>query len=249
MIKELTGYYSEVRILSTNFDCKYYDQCVSGSKGLIKGKAAYIGSEYENHTLPRILFVSLDPGSDIDYETLEKRTPEGVRAIEENRNWQIFNPLLHWYATHILALRIAQVINPTLTEKDANQIFSHTNCAKCCYDKVNNDMSGSVLYRNCRNYLSRELSILDPEILIGQGLKAQEAIAFSCKDISNMDEFLSIVNLYWRIHVATINNHPVLYIQAIYPSWRNDRTRKQEKELYPIYLTAVKAFAKQMKYI
>ena len=52
MIKELTEYYSNNGILSTNFHCKFHDECASGSQGLIKAKAAYIGAEYEKHPLP-----------------------------------------------------------------------------------------------------------------------------------------------------------------------------------------------------
>lgn len=249
MLKELNDYYSENGILSTHFHCKYFDQCVSGSKGLIKGKSAYISTEYEAHSLPRILFVSLDPGSDKSYETPEKRTPEGVRAIEEISPWQSYNPLWHWHATHKLALLIAQVIRPSLTVKDANRIFAHTNCVKCCYIQDTREMSGDILYRNCKNYLRGELSILNPDILLTQGVKAKEAVAFSTNEISHLDEYRTIVDLHDRIHMLSINEHPVLYIQTIHPTWRNDRTRKQEKELYPVYLKAVKTYAIQMKFI
>ena len=249
MIKELTEYYSNNGILSTNFHCKFQDQCASGSQGLIKAKAAYIGAEYEKHSLPRILFVSLDPGSDQSFELPEQRTPQGVRDIEGNRYWQAFSPLLHWHATHRLALLAAQVKNPSLTEQDANLIFAHTNSAKCCYIKEHHDMSGPVLYRNCRNYLGGELSILDPDILLTQGIKAQEAIAFACREISGLGKYRAITGLDPRIHLLSINDHPVLHIQTVYPSWRNDRTRKQERELYPIYLKAITAYAKQMQFI
>jgi hypothetical protein len=247
MITESTAYYDRIGILSTNFHCPYYEKCLVGSKELIKGKAAYIGSEYEKHTLPRILFVSLDPGSDQDFETAQKRTPLGVRDVEENRYWQQFNPLLHWYTTHKLAVLIAQVFNPALTYQDANHIFAHTNSTKCCADKKNNDMSPAVLYKNCKTFLSQEINLLDPDIIIGQGGDAQKAIEFSCTIITSMQAYRHIAGVHERIQVVSINVHPVLYIKMIYPSWRNDRTRKQEKELYPYYLRAVKAFAEQVK--
>lgn len=246
MINTLKKYYSEIGILSTDFHCKYYDECIMGSKGLITGKSAFIGSEYEKHSVPRVLFVSLDPGSDQSFETPQKRTPEGVRQVEEHQNWQQFNPLLHWYATHKLAFLIAQVFVPSFTLNDASLLFAHTNSAKCCYKKENHDMSGAILYRNCRNFLVRELSVLDPDIVISQGQKAQDAVAFSCADLSGQREYQAIISLHERIHVISINNKPVLFIQSVYPSWRNDRTRKQEKELYPIYLTAVKSFVKMV---
>jgi len=57
MITELTAYYGQVGILSTNFHCPYYEKCLVGSKELIKGKTAYIGSEYEKHTIIKMSLV------------------------------------------------------------------------------------------------------------------------------------------------------------------------------------------------
>ncbi len=242
MIEELTKYYFDMGLLSTNFHCPYFDQCAHGYSGLITGKSAYIGKEYERHSLPRILFVSLDPGSDSDFETPEMRTPQGVRRIEENRNWEKFNPLLHWSATHRFGLKIAQVFEPQLTSKDANHIFAHTNSAKCCAKKDSHDMSGNVLYRNCRNFLHDEIGLLDPDILIAQGSKAHEAISLLFTDLSSQEEFKAFKSIHDRVFVYQVN-HPVLYIQSVYPSWRNDRTRKQENELFPYYLDAVKSYA------
>jgi hypothetical protein len=244
MIDLLTAYYDEAGILSTNFHCPYYEQCVIGSVNLIKGKAAFIGTDYESHSLPRILFVSLDPGSDSSFELPENRTPEGVRAVESKQNWQSFNPLLHWHATHKFAVLIAQIFQPSITYRDANRIFAHTNSAKCCAVKKGNDMSPAVLYKNCRSFLPQELKLLDPDIIIGQGGNAQKAIEFSCADISYQDIYRAITAIHERVRVVMFNDHPVLYIKMIYPSWRNDRTRKQEKELYPYYLNAVKDFTK-----
>ena len=246
MIDKLTQYYRQAGILSTDFHCPYYEQCAAGTPGLITGKAAYIGSAYEKRTLPRILFLSLDAGSDQEFETPEKRTPQGVRAVEARQTWQRFNPLWHWPATHRLAVWVAQIFNPALTFDDANPLFAHTNSAKCCVIKKDRGQSPEVLFRNCKNYLPQELSILDPDILIAQGGHAHKAVEFSCPDVSNQAEYLSVVAIQERIRVISINDHPVLYIKMIYPTWRNDRTRKQEKELYPYYLEAVKAFAKHI---
>jgi hypothetical protein len=244
MLSELKAYYSEIGILSTNFHCPYSDQCGSGSNGLIKGKSAFVGTEYERHSIPRTLFVSLDPGSDDSFETPQKRTPEGVREVEEHQNWQSFNPLLHWYATHKLAYLIARESDASIVLQDSTLFFAHTNSAKCCYVKKDHDMSGDVLYRNCRNFLRKEIDILDPDIIISQGQKALDAVASSSSEISKQVKYQPVVSIHDRIHVIIVNNHPVLWIQSIYPSWRNDRTRKQEKDLYPFYLDAVKEFLK-----
>ncbi|PKO12065.1 MAG: hypothetical protein CVU39_25950 [Chloroflexi bacterium HGW-Chloroflexi-10] len=242
MLTQLKRYYDEVGILSTNFHCQYFDQCVSEFKDLVKGKSAYVGSRYEEHSLPRILFVSLDMGSDDSFETPQQRTPQGVRAVEENRYWQQFNPLNHWYATHKLAVLIAQVFEPQLTYQDANSIFAHTNSAKCCPVKSGKEMAPAVLYRNCRHYMHDELEILNPDIIVSQGTRAMDAVHFSTENISHISEYQIISKIHERIEIVKINQHPVLLINSIFPSWRNDRTRKQEKELYPFYLQAAKVF-------
>ena len=241
MLSKLEKFYDEVGILSTNFKCQYYDDCVTGYKDLVKGKSAYVGEDYEKRTLPRILFVSLDMGSDKDYELSTQRTPKGVKEIEGDRYWQEFNPLWHWHATHDFAVQIAQIFDSNLRYKDANRIFAHTNSAKCCPVKSGREMAPARLFKNCKNYLAEELEILNPDILVGQGAKAREAVFFATENLSNL-EFEIIVSIHERIHVIKITDHPVLFIDSIFPSWRNDRTRKQKKELYPYYLKAVSEF-------
>jgi len=247
MLSQLEKYYDEVGILSTNFSCQYFDNCVEGFTDLIKGKSAYVGEDYENRKLPRILFVSLDMGSDTDYELASKRTPKGVKQIEANRYWQEYNPLWHWHATHDLAVQIAQVFDPKLNYKDANRIFAHTNSAKCCGVKSGREMAPARLFRNCKKYLAEELEILDPNILVGQGVKAREAVFFATVNISNHYDYEKLISIHERIYVIRIIDHPVLFIDSVFPSWRNDRTRKQKKELYPYYLKAVTEFKQFIK--
>ncbi len=242
MINQLTSYYEINGILATNFHCPYYEFCVKGNSELITGKSAYIGQWYEENRLPRILFVSLDPGSDQSFADPVSRTPAGVRAIESISPWQTYNRLWHWHATHRLALIIAQQFKPELTEKDANLIFTHTNSAKCCVKKKGKDMSPGILYKNCRNFIAGELEILSPDVIVGQGSKAQEAVEYSSDDVSDKSDFETITQIHERIKMIMIKNHTALYIKMIYPTWRNARTIKQEKELYPYYLRAVNVY-------
>jgi len=86
--------------------------------------------------------------------------------------------------------------------------------------------------------------VLHSYILIAQGNKAHEAIFFSVADISTQSVYLQIERIHGRIHAVQVNSHPLVYIQSVYPSWRNDRTRKQENKLFPYYQKAVIEFAK-----
>ena len=244
MITELSKYYEEKGILSTKFNCPFLSACSCGNpRNLIKGKAAYIGKYYEDHRLPRILFVSLDMGSDKDFEIAEKRTPEGVRKVEEYRHWSSLPNLLHWFETHYFAQKIAQVMGFMYQANEVNHIFAHTNSAKCCENKESNEMSATTLYKNCRSFIRGELEILDPEILVTQGGQADNAIKNTFPDISTDADFVSLSQIHERVGLIRINNHPVLVLRTIYPSWRNKRTILQREELYPYYLKAVKAFS------
>lgn len=244
MIEELTNYYSENRILSTNFDCQFLSQCSCGNpNNLIKGKSAYIGKYYEDHSLPRILFVSLDMGSDDDFETNEKRTPIGVRQIEEQRNWKVLNPLWQWYETHYFALKIVEAMGLDYSEEDVNHIFAHTNSAKCCENKASHDMSKGELYNNCRTFCKGEIELLNPDIIVAQGDRAFEAVNYTFPEISKSVEFIGFNQIHERIKVYLINDHPVLFLRTIYPSWRNKRTLDQREKLYPFYLKAAKDFS------
>lgn len=247
MLQELTDFYSENGILSTNFHCKYYPRCNGGTDAnhLERGKSAYVGREYENHSLPRILFVSLDMGSVEDFETPEQRTPEGVRALEENRAWWVFNSLLHWYETHHFALTMANSLGNTYSQENANHLFAHTNSTKCCEIKSDHGMSGDVLYNNCVNYIKGEVEVLDPDIIVGQGNKAYDAIRFAFKGVSWQNEFRPITSVNERIHIFLVKDRPVLFLQTTYPSWRNKRTILQREELYPFYLEAVSKYVKK----
>ena len=245
MLQELTDFYAQNGILSTSFNCKYYPRCNGGTETnhLVRGKSAYVGCDYEKHTLPRILFVSLDMGSDDDFETAESRTPSGVRGVEGNREWWVFNPLLHWYETHHFALALANSIRNIYSQKDANMIFAHTNSTKCCEIKSDHGMSGNVLYDNCINYIKGEVELLDPDIVVGQGNKAFDAIRIAFKGVSWQNTYKAITQVHDRIHVFLINERPVLFLQTIYPSWRNKRTILQREELYPFYFKAVQEYS------
>jgi len=247
MIQELTDYYAINGILSTNFNCKFYPRCNgrTDENHLVRGKSAYVGREYENHSLPRILFVSLDMAAKSVHRTEEERTPSGVRRIEENRVWWDHNPLSHWYETHHFALSIANALKIQYSQKDANAIFAHTNSAKCCEIKDVKEMSSDTLYKNCRGYIKGEIEILEPDIIVTQGVKAFEAIKYNLREVTLQQPYFPITKIHNRIHVFMVNNHPTLLFRSVVPSWRNKRTILQREEMYPFYIKAVQKFTEQ----
>ena len=65
------------------------------------------------------------------------------------------------------------------------------------------------LFRNCKRYLSGELKVLDPDILVTQGDEAKDAIQAIHKGIvKRIDKFASII---------TINGKQVFWLHSYHP--------------------------------
>ena len=176
MIKELKRYYQQQGISALGFDCTHFKHCREGyEEKFVKAKEAFVGTEYEKGRLPRLLFVSLDPG---DSPRLGKhRTVDYVRLHEEN-DCRVAELLKnrHWYRTHELAWTLLQRIKPDLRIEDSHLYFAHTNSAKCCVNNDDKKAGPGVLFNNCREYLREEIIILKPDILVTQGDWAKHAI-------------------------------------------------------------------------
>lgn len=80
MIKELTAYYQQRGISALDFRCPHLNVCCKGNERFVEAKEAFVGTEYEKGVFPRLLFVSLDPGS--SYSDPRLRTVESVRFKE-----------------------------------------------------------------------------------------------------------------------------------------------------------------------
>ncbi|MDH5632688.1 MAG: hypothetical protein OEZ10_06785 [Gammaproteobacteria bacterium] len=210
MIEELTNYYRQNGILSTGFTCHHKNRCQGDCDSFTGPKSAFVSSGYEAHTLPRLLFLSLDSGSGDKAD--ETRLPLSVRQQEEvNRNVLKLHKHKHWYRTHELAWYILAKFNSELQIQDAKSFFAHANSAKCCMNKKQRRKADAILFKNCRGYLGGELEILSPDILITQGNDAKKAIKLLKESTTHtIDEFASIIKLngkhiFW-LHTYHPNN-------------------------------------------
>lgn len=168
---ELKSYLDCQGISANNFKCKHFECCKGDSDNFTKAKEAYIGTEYVKNRLPRVLFVSLDSGSG-DAEP-EKRTMEAARDWEQTECDPLTIETPHWYETHELAWRMLRKYDPSLQLKNICPYFAHTNSAKCCQNKARNAQADDRMFENCREYLPKEIEILNPDILVTQGKKAK----------------------------------------------------------------------------
>lgn len=106
----------------------------------------------------------------------EDRLPEAVLKDELDRDIRDQPKNRHWFLTHELAWYFLRRFDADLRIEDAKRYFAHANSAKCCQNKPGAKMADPRLFINCRKYLSGELSVLRPDILITQGKWARLAI-------------------------------------------------------------------------
>ena len=230
MLEELQQYYNKVGISSLNFKCSHLEECNAGVEKFIEAKAALVGKGYQSHKLPRLLFISLDPGSSDSLR--QSRTACGVREQYEQSNPLGGAKFKHWYRTHEFAYEILKAFDLNMIIDSVIGCFAHTNSCKCCVSKPHRQEANKKLFTNCKGYIPDEVRILKPDIIITQGAEALRSI----KDIPKLDLKDFKFTTKWResdypeLAVLSINDLPVLWIHTYHPScWGsfNNHTRRR----------------------
>ncbi len=223
MLKNLKQYYNKQGISARNFNCPHESYCRKGCDNFVRAREAMVGSEYEKHKLPRILFVSLDPGC--LHPDPERRTIEFQRDNEIVEKKSDLGPGgKHWYETCELALRILSRFDIKIELVEIQSYFAHTNSAKCCENNEGNGQASSTMFENCKKYLRGEIEILDPDILVTQGNNAWNAVEHGLKEqevmpsgkiyISNRNQ---MKNAFIDNGVIYINGKEVLWFHSYHP--------------------------------
>ncbi len=115
----------------------------------------------------------------------------------------------HWYRTHELAWYILKRFNTHLKIEEARRFFAHANSAKCCVNNEGRKKAPRRLFRNCKRYLSGELKVLDPDILVTQGDEAKNAVqSMNNGIVKRIDKFASIV---------TLNRKQIFWLHTYHP--------------------------------
>ena len=196
MLANLENYYRESGILSTAFQCKHERECrghlpltpesatspQDAKNTFTKAKAAFVGDRY-CECVPRLLFVSLDPGSALtdkdpgyNYILDESRSPEGVKKgeLDRIRRNRLGKGLLslRLHATNKMAALILG--KPT---DEVMCFYAHVNTVKCSMNKKKREQADKRLFVNCREYLRGEIDILAPDVIITLGKEAKEGVA------------------------------------------------------------------------
>ena len=197
---QLENYYRKCGILSTDFRCRHLAECrgclpptpvdattpKEAENTFTEAKAAFVGDRYCK-CVPRLLFVSLDPGSvlkhsDPKYNHIlpKSRTLSGVwegntRIMREIAKGKSI-PRLRLDGTNQVAEAILRAFSGIPQGEHAMRFYAHVNAAKCTTNKKGRKQADKELFKNCREYLRGEIDILSPDIIVTHGGKARRGV-------------------------------------------------------------------------
>lgn len=184
IVQDVADFYAKKCISALHFNCVHLDKCKANSPKFTTAREAFIGRAYEHRSpsVPRLLFISLDPGtSDADPRL---RTVEELRRSADNECHVLrghFPKGRHWFETHAIAIALLKQFDPQITLDNVHNFFVHTNSAKCCQDKEGNAAADWRLFDNCREFIPGELCALAPDVVVTQGNPALWAVQTTCK--------------------------------------------------------------------
>lgn len=167
------------------FDCDYFADCNGSVHGRIsegrKGDWPYVGRRYGEAlvggTKARVVFVSMDrPGLSGTREW---------RAYQED--WR--EGALHRSTQHMggVAADLQYLLDPGASCEDQCQQFALVNSVFCgppparapSGEPLMSSRSSPTMKKNCRQHIRRLIQVLEPDIVIAQGVKAPEAVCRS----------------------------------------------------------------------
>ncbi|MCJ7553598.1 MAG: uracil-DNA glycosylase family protein [Ignavibacteriaceae bacterium] len=239
MIGKLDKYYRQQGIHPLHFSCKHYKECKSYSNKFTEAKATFIGTEYAKATLPRLLILSLDAFNAPKDPT--KRSFRWVRKITEQTG-PPKKKNAHWYRTFETAQILLQKLyehkfNNGLGFEDVGPFFAHVNSAKCCAHQIGHKQANNKLFKNCREYISKEIELLEPDIIVTQGKMTRKAIEDKFEvikpskgDINTYPCGFEIVKINWKRVFVFHTFHP-----SNYGNFHNQRKKCFDKFSGSVY--------------
>ena len=245
VLQRLEAYYDEQAISPANFLCSCRLSCSAGSPDFAEAKATFVGPRYAEGVLPRLLFLSLNPGSAKHH--WRHRTIEAVRRNELATNLAALPKNRHWYRTHQLAHELLRQFRPTLTLEDVRLYFAHVNSAKCTPNKPGSANTDPKLFENCRRFIPGELRVLSPEIIVTQGNWAKTAILGSLEVREHVVQSLDAPGYKHDAHYETARvkvqpgTDSCLWLHTYHPR-EFGRFNPQCKHIWPRYAKEVGRF-------
>ena len=213
LIRALTLHYDKVGILSTKFRCKRLPEC-QGCRPpalehiivtpenfeqarrqlvgkFVQAKSAFVGEGYENARelgIPRLMFVTSDPGSSLyaddgrNWIPRENRTPEAVRRFRSGSKAKLDRRGVG-HRTNQVARGVFLECNPgsdigfaSLESEELTTYVANVNSAKCCQNKPGYEEADDRLFKNCRMHLRGEIDALAPDVVVTMGKWAKQGV-------------------------------------------------------------------------
>lgn len=239
-VDKLRDFYEEQKIGFDSFDCPRRDECKDvcvfeankkrGASGepvtsdnieMLDGADAHVGSKYgeKNGEKIRIVVVSLDTGNDSDNLEARRLNIEGNSTGEKpNPPGKKPNPHMRGTLEILRALYGADEGDDSVLQK-----YAMTNAAKCSAKAGNSakdgnmDMAPAQLYDNCRDFARGELSELDPDLVVAEGVQARKLMSPQYKrmkpsELGEIKELLPEIPSDHRLVWGSIENTLARYI-------------------------------------
>lgn len=238
MLRRLDAFYKSNGISPVHFGCPWRSACCGDSAAFTEAKASYVGPFFEERRLPRLLFLSLDPGG-ADPRP-EERTIEAVRRQNLAMDVEKLPPTRHWYLTHELAFALLRQFKADLTVPDTRLYFAHVQSAKCS-DKPEKEPASERLFDNCRSFILQELEILNPDIVVTQGNAAVEAILKGGFIVRQHVRRTVKDARYETAFLEFDREMRCLWLQTYLPGARS-LFQQQRRHCWPLYAKAVARF-------
>lgn len=160
--------------------CRKHDFCAAD--GPITGpKEPFIGSDFDENGRPRVVILSLDPGSIEVNDNGSPRVDKCSIDRTEEVLWDFATKKRHhWWST--LQIVFSILGDKPLAEADDTEVaaavnwMAHLNSARCSQNRKYNEQATPVLFKNCKEFVIKELEILQPQVLITQGELAWKVV-------------------------------------------------------------------------
>ena len=186
----------------------------------VKVSQYYSEKKYKGHSIPRIVVVSLSAS-----KPMLKSEPEQAegKSFSLNRHWRGTTTTIRSLLDLFVDLAPAGDWGAEST-KIIGKLFVHVRTAKCFSNANGTGQEPAQLYESCGDYLSEEVSILEPDVIVTQGnrahLQAEEHVFDENAKKTKVEEVEGIAKSIARIVRLKEDNRRVYWLKSYFPYGR-----------------------------
>ena len=177
----------------------------------------YAKKKYKGHSIPRIVVVSLSvPKPEQICSTAKKKTS----SRKLNQHWRGTTTTVRSLLDPFVDLAPAGDRGDNSTEI-IEKLFVHVRTGKCSSNVGGKNQEPAQLYKNCGDYLSEEVRILEPDVVVTQGgaahLQAEEHVFVENTKNTPVEKIEGIANSIARIVRLKKGNRRVYWLSSHFP--------------------------------